>query len=92
MNKKEIIETIFHETGMTKTEIDLVLTKFLETVMNAVSKGEKVQLVGFGSFSSFQKNLYLKSTGTNTVIVKKSSDFNIKFSPGKFFKEKVNVS
>jgi len=92
MNKKEIIETIFHETDMTKKEIDLVLTKFLETVMNAIAKGEKVQLVGFGSFSCCQKNLYLKSPRTETLIVKKPRDFTIKFSPGKFFKEKVNVS
>lgn len=91
MNKKEIIETIFHETGMTKKEIDLVLTKFLETIMNAVARGEIVQLVGFGSFSCSQRNLYLKSHGTETFILKNSSDFNIKFSPGKFFKEKVNV-
>jgi DNA-binding protein HU-beta len=92
MNKKEIIETIFHETGMTKKEIDLVLTKFLETVMNAVAKGEKVQLVGFGSFSCSQRNLYLKSAEGETLVVKNSSDFSIRFSPGKFFKEKVNVS
>ena len=92
MEKKEIIETIFHETDMTKKEIDLVLTKFLETVMNSVAKGEKVQLVGFGSFSCSQKNLYLKSHLTETLILKTSSDFAIKFSPGKFFKEKVNVS
>ena len=92
MNKKEIIDKIFHETDMTKKEIDLVLTKFLETVMHTVSTGEKVQLVGFGSFSCSKKKIYLDPARKDIILVKKSSNLSIKFSPGKFFKEKVNVS
>lgn len=92
MNKKELIDTISRDTEMTKKEIDLVLTKFLETIMNAVSKGEKVQLVGFGSFSCSKRKFYLNSDVKDSPILKKSSNLSIKFSPGKFFKEKVNVS
>lgn len=85
MNKKELINTIFHETPMTKKEIDLVLTKILETIMISVSNGEKVQLVGFGSFSSIRRKRNINSISLrpyNSVV---------KFSAGKFFKEKVNV-
>lgn len=92
MNKKELIDVIFHETDMTRKEIDLVLTKFLETVMLAVSKGEKVQLVGFGSFSCSKREIYLKTNARQNLILKKSSTLSIKFSAGKFFKEKLNVS
>jgi len=92
MNKKEIIDVIFHETDMTKKEIDLVITKFLETIMSSVSEEEKVQLVGFGSFSCLQKKAYLKPFLEENSMQKKSSKFVIKFSPGKFFKDKVNVS
>ncbi len=92
MNKKEILDAIFHETDMTKKEIDLVITKFLETVMTSVSKGEKVQLVGFGTFSSSKRKVYVNPLLEESVIQNKSSNFVIKFTPGKFFKEKVNVS
>ena len=92
MNKKEIINTISHETDITKKEIDLVITKFLETIMSSVSQGEKVQLVGFGAFSCLQRKVYLKPLVKKNLIQKTSSTFVIKFSPGKFFKEKVNVS
>jgi len=92
MNKKELIDIIFHETDMTKKEIDLVITKFLETVMNSVSKGEKVQLVGFGAFSCSKRKIYLNPLLGKNIMQKKSSNLIIRFSPGKFFKEKINVS
>jgi nucleoid DNA-binding protein len=50
--------------------------------MEVVSAGEKVQLVGFGSFYARKKML----GETNTTVC------TVKFSSGKFFKEKVNVS
>lgn len=81
MNKKELIDRVFQGTEMTKKEIDLVLTKVLETIMITVSHGEKVQLVGFGSFSRSKKNLDIKG----------EIKCNIKFSAGKFFKQKVNL-
>jgi len=82
MNKKELITKVSQSTGMTEKEIDLVLTTTLETIMEVVSAGEKVQLVGFGSFYARKKML----GETNTTVC------TVKFSSGKFFKEKVNVS
>jgi DNA-binding protein HU-beta len=92
MNKKELIDIIFHETDMTKKEIDLVITKFLETIMNSVSKGEKVQLVGFGAFSCLKRKIYINPLLEENIMKKRSSSLIIRFSPGKFFKEKINVS
>lgn len=92
MNKKELINKIFHETHMTKKEIDLLLTKILEIIMNSVSKGEKVQLVGFGSFSSSKRNIHINSDLTKDIARVRRFNLVVKFSPGKFFKEKINVS
>nr|YP_009420320.1 DNA binding protein hu-like protein histon like protein [Cryptomonas curvata]ASO75808.1 DNA binding protein hu-like protein histon like protein [Cryptomonas curvata] len=90
MNKKELIDTVFHDTDITKKEIDLVLTKVLETIMDRVSNGEKVQLVGFGSFSCVKRKLSIVSN----IATHSHRAYNpcIKFSAGKFFKEKVNIS
>jgi len=87
MNKKELIKKVSQVTYMTKKEIDLVLTTALETIMDAVSKGEKVQLVGFGSFYTYKKMLRRDSISLRNNVTVSA----IKFSSGKFFKEKVNV-
>jgi len=88
MNKKELINKVSQSTCMTKKEIDLVLTTTLETIMDVVSEGEKVQLVGFGSFYTYKKILRKASASLENHVAISA----IKFSSGKFFKEKVNVS
>ncbi|MEH2148572.1 HU family DNA-binding protein [Nostoc sp.] len=50
MNKGELVDAIADKTGVTKKQADAVLTAALETITEAVSNGDKVTLVGFGSF------------------------------------------
>lgn len=50
MNKAELIEEVAGKTGLTKKGVGIVLDAFIETVGGALSKGEKVTLVGFGTF------------------------------------------
>lgn len=89
MNKKELIHKVSKITGMTKKEINLILTTTLETIMDVVTEGEKVQLVGFGCFYIDKKIMRINeaSLGNDSVSIS-----TIKFSSGKFFKEKVNLS
>jgi DNA-binding protein HU-beta len=50
MNKAEIIARIAKETGLTKTDAGKCLDAFLDDVTRSLKKGEKVTLVGFGTF------------------------------------------
>ena len=50
MNKAELIAAIAAKTGDTKKAAELSVNAFIETVTNALVEGDKVQLVGFGSF------------------------------------------
>ncbi|NER79687.1 MAG: HU family DNA-binding protein [Leptolyngbya sp. SIO1D8] len=50
MNKGELIDKIAEKSGVTKKEADSVLSATIDTIMEAVSEGDKVTLVGFGSF------------------------------------------
>ena len=50
MNKSELITAIAAKTGDTKKGAETALAAFVETVTKALGKGDKVQLVGFGSF------------------------------------------
>lgn len=50
MNKSELIAAIAAKTGETKKSAEASINAFVETVTEALAKGDKVQLVGFGSF------------------------------------------
>ena len=50
MNKSELIAAIAAKTGETKKDAEATLNAFIDVVTDALVKGDKVQLVGFGSF------------------------------------------
>ena len=50
MNKAELVEALAEKTGETKKSTEASLNAFVEVVTKALVKGDKVQLVGFGSF------------------------------------------
>lgn len=50
MNKAELVEAMATKTGETKKSAEASLNAFVEVVTEALKKGEKIQLVGFGSF------------------------------------------
>jgi DNA-binding protein HU-beta len=50
MNKSDLIAAIAAKTGSTKKDAEATLNAFVDVVTESLVKGEKVQLVGFGSF------------------------------------------
>ena len=50
MNKAELIAAMAAKTGETKKSVESTLNAFVAVVEDSLKKGEKVQLVGFGSF------------------------------------------
>ncbi|HHY13396.1 MAG TPA: HU family DNA-binding protein [Thermoanaerobacterales bacterium] len=52
MNKAELITSIAERSGLTKKDSEKALNAFIESVEDALAQGEKVQLVGFGTFES----------------------------------------
>ncbi|HVG11884.1 MAG TPA: HU family DNA-binding protein [Flavisolibacter sp.] len=51
MNKAELIATLAEEAGITKTQANTALDAFVDAVTKTLKKGDKVTLVGFGTFS-----------------------------------------
>ena len=51
MNKGDLIEKVAKECGLSKTASDQVLNSILNAITGAVSAGDKVTLIGFGTFS-----------------------------------------
>lgn len=56
MNKTELINNIAEKSGLSKKDVESVLNGFLGEVTDALSSGEKVQLIGFGTFETRQRS------------------------------------
>lgn len=55
MNKTELVDAIVKETGLTKTKSGEVLTTIVNKITEALKNGEKVSLVGFGTWSTTKR-------------------------------------
>ncbi len=89
MNKGELIDQIAAKVNTTKKEADAILTAAIDVIMEAVADGEKVTLVGFGTFERRERQA---REGRNPKTGKKLKIPATKvpaFSAGKQFKESV---
>ena len=63
MTKLDIIKKISSETGFTNVEVELFLDSFINSVKTSLSKGDKIEIRGFGSF------ITKKRKGDNDILV-----------------------
>ena len=90
MNKEELVQEVAKKAKVTQKEAVEVLNSFIETVQKSVSKGQKVTLVGFGTFEARKR---AARTGRNPQTgkeIKIAAKTVHAFSAGKKFKELVN--
>ncbi len=95
MNKGELVDKVAEKASasldktVTKKEVDSVISATIDAIVEAVAKGEKVTLVGFGSFERRERKEREgrnPKTGDTMVIPATSVPA---FSAGKLFKDKV---
>jgi len=89
MNKAELIEAMANESGLTKADAKKSLDAFIKSTSGALAKGERVALVGFGSFSVNMREARKgrnPQTGAEITIAAKKV---IKFKPGNELAEAV---
>jgi len=89
MNKSDLIDAVSAKASVTKKETDLLLTAIVDTIMETVSAGDKVTLVGFGTFEPRQRQARDgRSPATGETIHIPATTVPA-FSAGKLFKDKV---
>lgn len=89
MNKAEFIDAIAEQTGKTRKDINLIVSTALDVIQDVVTEGDKVVLVGFGTFEIRDRQA---REGRNPRTGEKMEIPASKvpaFSAGKQFKEKV---
>ena len=90
MNKAEMIAAIAQEADFSKKDAEKALTAFMDIVTKELKKGEKVSLVGFGTFEvSARAAREGRNPATNKTIKIPASKAP-KFKAGKALKEAVN--
>ena len=90
MNKTELIAAIAAKTGETKKDAEATLNAFVDVVTETLVKGDKVQLVGFGSFE-VRKRAARKGRNPQTKEeIKIPASKAPVFKAGKALKETVN--
>jgi len=90
MTKAHVIQALVRKTGLGRKEAAEAVEIFLKTVREALERGEKVSLVGFGTFYVKEKNPREgrnPRTGERIHIPRKRI---ATFKPGKAFREMVN--
>ncbi|WP_327058717.1 HU family DNA-binding protein [Leptolyngbya sp. Heron Island J] len=89
MNKGELLDTVAEKAGVSKKVADAVVSATIESIMEAVSSGDKVTLVGFGSFEPRdRKEREGRNPKTGETMTIPATTVPA-FSAGKAFKEKV---
>ncbi len=89
MNKSELVDLVAEKAGMSKKDSEKAIKAVLDSVTDGLVKGEKVQLVGFGTFEVRNRK---EREGRNPATGEKIKIEALKvpaFKPGKALKDKV---
>ena len=89
MNKAELIDAIAGEAKLTKADSKKALDAFMKVTSGALKKGQRVALVGFGSFSVVKRSARTGRNPQTGKEIKIAAKKVVKFSPGAELKGKV---
>ena len=89
MNKAELISEVSGEVGITKKETQNVLEAMTEVITHTLSKGEKVTLVGFGTFQIVNRKARRGVNPQTRETIQIPAKKRPKFVAGKTLKERV---
>ncbi len=89
MNKAELIEAVAFKTLTTKKQANAILDAILGTIVDAVADGEKVTLVGFGSFEKRDRSAREGRNPKTGETMKIPATVVPTFSAGKEFRKAV---
>ena len=89
MNKAELISAVAMKADVSKKDAEAVLTAALDTITDALAEGEKVQLVGFGSFELKKRAARLGRNPKTKEAIEIPASVVPTFKAGKALKDAV---
>ena len=92
MNKAELIEQIAGDAGITKTQANAAMDSFTGAIVSALQKGDRVTLVGFGTFSVSERAARNGRNPQTKEVIKIKATKVPKFKAGKDFSTAIKAS
>ena len=90
MNKQDLILQLANKTQLSQKKSDEIISTMLESIMKTLSKGDKVTLVGFGTFEPRKRKERRGRNPKTGAEIQIPASVAPKFSAGKQFKQSVN--
>ena len=89
MNKTELAEMVASKAGMTKKDSENAVAAVLEGITEALAKGDKLQLVGFGTFEVRERQAREGRNPSTGETIQIAAQKVPAFKPGKALKDQV---
>jgi len=89
MNKGQLVEAISRDAGITKTQAQDALDAFVKNVQRSLKGGDKVTIVGFGTFSASTRAARMGRNPQTGKPIQIAAKRVAKFSAGKALKEAI---
>ena len=91
MNKAELIQSVAEKTGFTKKDAEVAVNATIASIEDALVRGDKVQLIGFGTFETRQRKARLgRNPRKPDEIINIDAAKAPVFKAGKALKDAVN--
>ena len=90
MNKAELITSMAEKSKLTKKDAEVALKAFIESVEEALENGERVQLVGFGTFETRERAAREGRNPRTKEVIQIPASTTPVFKAASSFKEKIN--
>ena len=89
MNKHDLIARVAQNTGATKTSAAAAIDSLLDSMTRALTKGEAITFVGFGTFKTTQRRARVAKNPRTGDAIKIPKRRVVRFTPGKVLKNAV---
>ncbi len=90
MNKTELVAAIAEKTELSKKDAEKALKAFTDVVAEELKKGEKIQLVGFGTFEVSERSARTGRNPMTGATIEIAASKTPKFKAGKALKDSLN--
>ena len=90
MNKTELVAAMAEQTNLSKKDAEAALKAFIDVVSEELKKGEKVQLVGFGTFEVSERAAREGRNPQTGETMEFKASKTPKFKAGKALKDMMN--
>lgn len=89
MNKQELVASVAEKAGMTKKDAEKAINALIDSIKGALKTGDKVSLVGFGTFEVRNRAARSGRNPQTGAVIKIAAGKVPAFRPGKELKESV---